>query len=128
MADHEDAALRRAVELFNAEEYFECHEVLETPWRSAGEPERSFWKGLIHAAVALYQYRRGNSHGARVKAASCRRYLEPYLPEHRGLALQRFLADLEGFTAPLRTQPPGLPPPAPALPWPRLRWSGGRDS
>src|SRR5947209_2652069 len=80
--DAQRAALTEAVALFNAGRYFECHEVLEDAWRAAAEPDRTILKGLIHAAVALYQYQRGNSHGARVKTASAYRYLAPALPEY----------------------------------------------
>src|SRR6185436_20876506 len=91
------AVLEQARELFNAGEYFECHEVLEGPWLATAEPERTFLKGLIHAAVSLYQYQRGNAHGARVKAASARGYLEPFRPAHAALDLERLLAELEEF-------------------------------
>ena len=119
------AALEEATRLFNTGDYFTCHEVLEEAWREAEEPARTFLKGLIHAAVALYQYQRGNSHGARVKSASARRYLEPYLPSCERLDLQTLLADLERFIAPLYDRPPGAPPPRPRQPWPRLRDAGG---
>src|SRR5262245_60051669 len=112
--------LQRGVALFNEGEYFESHEELEALWHQLREPEKTFVKGLIHAAVSLYQYGRGNSHGARVKAASCRRYLEPYLPGYEGLDLAGMLAALERFIAPLHAQPPAAPPPPPTLPPPRL--------
>src|SRR5438093_729060 len=114
------AALGRGVELFNHREYFECHEALEDAWRSSREPARTFLKGLIHVAVALYQYQRGNSHGARVKAASARRYLQPYLPACEGIDLQRLLDDLERFIAPLHAQPAKAPPPEPQELWPAM--------
>jgi uncharacterized protein len=115
------AALKRGVELFNRQEYFECHEVLEDAWRGSAEPARTFLKGLIHAAVALYQYQRGNSHGARVKAGSCRRYLKPYLPACEGIDLQGLVSDLDRFIAPLHEQPAKASPPEPQLPWPEMR-------
>jgi len=114
----QQAALDEAVRLFNAGDYFECHEVLEKPWLAAGEPAKTFLKGLIHAAVALHHYRRGNSHGARVKAASARRYLEPYLPAAAGLDLAALLRDLDAFLAPLHARP-ALPPP-PQRCWPLI--------
>lgn len=113
--------LNHAVELFNRREYFEVHETLEEAWRPSQEPARTFLKGLIHAAVALYQYQRGNSHGACVKTASARRYLEPYLPVCEGIDLQRLLDDLDRFVAPLHAQPRGAPPPEPQAPWPEIR-------
>lgn len=113
--------LAEAVDLFNREEFFECHEVLEEPWRETEPPDKIFLKGLIHAAVSLYQYQRKNSHGARVKCASCCGYLAPFLPEREGLDLKSLVEDLTLFIEPLHHQPPREPPPMPTRPWPRLR-------
>lgn len=88
------AALDRWRELFAAGRYFDAHEVLEGPWLRAAEPDRTFLKGLIHAAVALYHHGRANPHGARVKHASCRRYLSPYRPRYAGLDVDALLASL----------------------------------
>lgn len=117
-------AARKAVEewaaLFNAGRYFEAHEVLEHPWLHAVEPDKTFLKGLIHAAVCLYQYRRGNGHGARVKYGSGRRYLEPYHPCYAGVAVAELVAQLDRFFAPLVSMPRGTPPPPPVEAWPAV--------
>ena len=117
-----DDALRRAVELFNAGEYFECHEVLEEAWLRAAEPRKTFLKGLIHAAVALHHYSRGNSHGARVKYGSATRYLAAYQPQHAGVDLCALQAQMDEFVAPLLAQERGVRPPAPQGAWPVIRW------
>jgi uncharacterized protein len=112
------AALREWARLMNAGEYFEAHEALERPWLRAVEPDRTFLKGLIHAAVALYQYRRGNGHGARVKYASCLRYLAPYEPAYAEVEVAELLRQMRAFFAELAAAPPGSPPPPPPAPWP----------
>ncbi len=109
------------LELFNAGEYFEAHESLEGLWLTAQEPEKTFLKGLIHAAVALYQYRRGNAHGARVKCASMFRYLRPYAPTHGGLAVGSLLLDFERFYRDAGWVSDGSPLPHPTEPWPTAR-------
>lgn len=119
--------VQKWVRLFNAGEYFEAHEVLEHPWLRAEEPEKTFLKGLIHAAVALYQYRRGNGHGARVKYASCLRYLSAFHPRHGGIEVTELTARMEAFFTPLLGQPPGTAPPPPNGPWPRARLSDAPD-
>lgn len=82
-------------------------------------PEAGFLKGLVHAAVALCHYQRGNGHGARTKYASARRYLEPFLPTCHGLDVARLLAEMDRFFADLIALPRGSSPPAPRQPWPR---------
>lgn len=57
--------LLRGIALFNRGEYFDCHEVLESLWQSAPEPERSFLHALIQVAAALHHAQRGNHKGAR---------------------------------------------------------------
>jgi predicted metal-dependent hydrolase len=115
--DAMDEALREWVRLFNAGAYFEAHEALEGAWLRARGPDREFLKGLIHAAVALHHYRRGNGHGARVKHRSAAAYLAPFQPDHRGIPVAALLRQLESFFAPLHSLPAGSPPP-PAACWP----------
>jgi uncharacterized protein len=103
------AAITEWAELFNAGRFFEAHEVLERPWLRAAEPERTFLKGLIHAAVALHHFGNGNSHGARVKSRSARGYLEAYAPRFGGVEVGKLVAALEAYFAPLRAENPSMP-------------------
>ena len=81
-----------AVRLFNDCEFFACHDVLEELWSETLGPERSFYQGLIHAAVALHHFEGGNLGGARKMYDSASRYLEPYAPAYLGVDLEQFLA------------------------------------
>jgi len=49
---------------FNAGRYYQAHEVWEDLWRATAGPERTFYQGLIQAAVGLYHLGRGNATGA----------------------------------------------------------------
>lgn len=109
-----DTAVAEWARLLNEQQYFEAHEVLEEPWLCATEPHRTFLKGLIHVAVALHHYRRGNLHGARVKYQSALRYLERYLPAHGGVDVVGLITQLEEQFAPLGALPPGSPLPVPS--------------
>lgn len=50
---------------FNAGEYFECHETLETAWMAENGPVRDVYRAVLQVAVAYYQITRGNYAGAR---------------------------------------------------------------
>jgi predicted metal-dependent hydrolase len=89
-----DERLTSAVDLFNAGEFFACHDVLEEIWSETLAEDRTFYQGLIHAAVSLHHFGEGNCGGAKKMYLSAVRYLTPYLPEHAGLAVQALLADL----------------------------------
>ena len=69
--------------------------MLEDAWRAADEPERNFYQGLVHVAVAWRQLE---------KAA---RRLGPYAPTHRGLDVAALLVCVEDA----RGRFPDLPPP-----------------
>src|SRR2546426_10293318 len=61
------AVLERARDLFNAGEFWEAHESLETVWRSIiSDDAAPVWQGLIQAAAALLHLQRGNCHGGAV--------------------------------------------------------------
>jgi predicted metal-dependent hydrolase len=93
-----DARFRQAIELFNRREFFDCHDVLEELWNETLGPEREFYQGMIHAAVALFHFGEGNLGGARKMYGSAVRYLAPYRPRYFGVDLDRFLTQLQlGF-------------------------------
>ncbi len=80
-----ETARRRGIELFNAREFFECHEVLEDVWRPSRGAERFFLQALIHFAVAFYHCQQGNPAGAELQLRKGLRKLAGYLPEFQGL-------------------------------------------
>ena len=57
---------REGLRLFNDEEFFECHEVLEELWSETVGADRKFLQGLIQAAVALFHF--GNENFGPVSA------------------------------------------------------------
>lgn len=77
--------------LFNAEEFFESHEVLEELWSETQDSRKKFYQGLIQAAVALLHFGNGNLGGAKKVYLSSRKYLELYQPQFEGLDVTRFL-------------------------------------
>ena len=60
--DHE--LYLRGIELFNAEQFFAAHEVLEDVWRAAPVAEKRFLQGLVQIAVGFVHHSRGNAVGA----------------------------------------------------------------
>ncbi len=81
--------------LFNAEDFFEAHEVLEELWQETLGEERRFYQGLIQAAVALYHFGNENYGGARKLYGSSTKYLAPYGERYAGIDLAKFLRDFQ---------------------------------
>ncbi len=89
------AQYREGLRLFNEEDFFECHEVIEELWsETLGEPKK-FLQGLIQAAVALFHFGNENFGGAKKLYNSARDKLAPFGDEYWGIALGRFLADFQ---------------------------------
>lgn len=87
-------------ELWQNEEFFACHEVLEELWRQTAEPKRRFYNGLIHAAVAIYQHRRGNKVGAARQWVRAQVKLAPFVPAYDDVNVESLLRAVETEIAP----------------------------
>lgn len=90
-----DPRLVEGVELFNACDFFEAHEVWEHLWQEYQGPSRKFYQGLIQTAVALHHFGNGNLGGAKKLFHSSRNYLQPYGPLHEGVNITKLLAEME---------------------------------
>ena len=93
---------QEGIDLFNAEEFFECHEVLEEVWTHSQQPDRWFLQALIHFAVGFYHHSRGNRNGTQRQLRKGVRKIQNYLPEWDGVrtadierAVQQRLAEIE---------------------------------
>ncbi|MGA2663764.1 MAG: DUF309 domain-containing protein [Nitrososphaerales archaeon] len=54
-----DDAVREAVSLFDAERFWEAHEVLEAQWRASEGDEKRLLQGLILVCAALVHHQKG---------------------------------------------------------------------
>src|SRR3954463_645485 len=88
-----DAMVQRGIELFNAGEFFESHEVLEEAWTPERGPRRLFLQSLIHVAVGAYHESRGNPVGACRQLRKALRKMEAYLPICEGIDTARLNRD-----------------------------------
>ena len=87
----------RGIALFNAGEFYACHEVLEEMWQQAAGDERVLLHALIQTAAALHHYQRGNLKGAASIYARARRKLAPLPAAVLGLSLSQLTGTLEAF-------------------------------
>ena len=102
-------AALHGLELFNAGEYFEAHEALETAWRAERGPIRSLYQGVLQVAVAYLHIQRGNYEGAIALAERARNKLEGWPEICRGVQLGSLLTDLSQVTeALIRLGPQGI--------------------
>ncbi len=79
--------------LFNAGEYFEAHEALETAWRDETGPIRDLYRGILQVGVGYYHIQRGNYIGARKLFRRCWQWLEPFPEVCRGIQVGKLRRD-----------------------------------
>jgi len=88
-----DPRLLQFWHLFERQEFFESHEVLEELWMVTSGGERNLYKGLIQIAVSLHHLCEGNLRGARKVFNTARDLLVPYQPSAGGVRLDRLVRD-----------------------------------
>jgi predicted metal-dependent hydrolase len=91
----DDERIQQGIQLFNDREYFACHDVFEDYWTELVCPERTFFQGVIQAAVALFHFEEGNLGGALRMYRSATAYLSPWAPEFDGFDVERLLRGME---------------------------------
>jgi predicted metal-dependent hydrolase len=111
-----DDLLREGISLFNAGEFFACHEVLEEAWTHERSPRRLFLQAVIHLAVGLYHCQRGNTAGAAGQLRKALQKLAGYLPSCEGIDTTRLYADA---LATVMLIDAGSPVPE----YPRIHWT-----
>jgi predicted metal-dependent hydrolase len=62
----QDARLQVALDRFNHEDWYECHDLFEELWHETQGPCRPVLQGILQIAVAHLHLERGNIHGATV--------------------------------------------------------------
>jgi hypothetical protein len=90
---------------FNQRDFFEAHEVWESIWLETTGPGRTFYQGLIQAAVALYHFGNGNLRGAMKLYRTSRAYMAPYGFMYLGLDIDGFWKQMECCFKPLLDDP-----------------------
>ena len=89
------------IELFNAGEFFEAHEVWEDAWHMAWGVKHDFYQGLIQCAVALEHYRRGNARGVIALSKSYPPKFTQVPALFMGLDVAEFLASMAEVLRPV---------------------------
>ncbi|MBX3004700.1 MAG: DUF309 domain-containing protein [Anaerolineales bacterium] len=90
---------QRGIALFNAGQYWEAHEALESAWRDESGPARHLYKGILQAGVMYLQIQRGNYVGMAKMYERCKKWLRPWPPVCRGVDVEQLRADVEAVMA-----------------------------
>ena len=97
MADELRDYFQEGIDLFNAGQFFECHEAWEQVWNRTEGDEKLAIQGLIQAAVAILHLERGNYQGAETLYAKARAKLDPLPDNFRQVAIAELRESLGEF-------------------------------
>ncbi|MEH2286033.1 DUF309 domain-containing protein [Nostoc sp.] len=82
----------QGVELFNSGQFYACHDTLEALWIEAGEPEKTFYQGILQIAVALYHLENRNWRGAVILLGEGSNRLRRYPSTYSGIDVDELLS------------------------------------
>lgn len=81
--------------LFNAGEFFEAHEELETAWREETDEIRDLYRGILQVAVTYLHITRGNYDGAVKVYGRSLKWTRDWGDVCRGINVKKFREDVE---------------------------------
>ncbi|MFN5194071.1 MAG: DUF309 domain-containing protein, partial [Cyanobacteriota bacterium] len=101
-----DPRLQRAIDLFNAGDWYACHDGFEELWHETQGPTRPVLQGILQIAVAHLHLERGNRRGATVLLGEGLGRLQAYGPVQLGLDLDHLRSGAQALLAALQHQQP----------------------
>jgi len=90
-----DKIFWRGVDLFNAKDFFECHDAFEELWQEDRSDGRLFLQGLIQAAVGCHHLSNGNTSGAISQYMKSLDKLKKYPDDYLELDMKSFRKEIE---------------------------------
>ncbi|MBN3881428.1 MAG: DUF309 domain-containing protein [Nostoc sp.] len=82
----------QGVEQFNSGQFYACHDTLEALWIEAGEPEKTFYQGILQISVALYHLENRNWRGAVILLGEGSNRLRRYPSSYGGVDVDELLS------------------------------------
>ncbi|AUB37847.1 hypothetical protein COO91_03799 [Nostoc flagelliforme CCNUN1] len=82
----------QGVEQFNTGQFYACHDTLEALWIEAGEPEKTFYQGILQISVALYHLENLNWRGAVILLGEGSNRLQRYPSSYNGVDVDELLS------------------------------------
>ncbi|MGL5195417.1 MAG: DUF309 domain-containing protein [Chroococcales cyanobacterium] len=96
----------QAVDQFNAQDFYACHDTLEALWMDAGEPEKKFYQGVLQIAVSLYHLGNLNWRGAAILLGEGMSRLGYYSPEYYNINVEKLITESQEILLSLQESGP----------------------
>ncbi len=92
--DWSEGALAEGLRLYEAGQFFTAHEVWESVWLGAPEPEKTFLQGLIQVTAAFHHLQRDNRLGTVLLLQAALRRLDLYPASFGGISVAVLCGDI----------------------------------
>ena len=100
------AGVLEGIRLFNAREFYACHEVIEHEWHAERRPVRRLYQGILQIGVGFLHALRGNHRGALLLLADGIAKTAEFAPCCRGIEAGRLAVEAEACLDRLRALGP----------------------
>jgi uncharacterized protein len=107
MDDQHLAQFLKGIELFNREEFYDCHDTVEEIWLEESSDQQPFLQGIIQSAVAFHHYQHGKWGAARSMFRLAIEKLHDYPEVHSGVRVKELVRDLKHWKNALDEAIPG---------------------
>jgi uncharacterized protein len=81
----------QAIEEFNQQQFYACHDTLEAIWIEAPELDKRFYQGVLQVAVGCYHLSNYNWRGAVILLGEAVKRLWDYQPTYHGIDVELLL-------------------------------------
>lgn len=96
----------QALEQFNSQDFYACHDTLEALWMDAVEPDKKFYQGVLQIAVSLYHLGNLNWRGAVILLGEGISRLGYYSPEYYTINVEKLLTESQEILQALQASGP----------------------
>lgn len=80
-----------AVALFNQQDFYSCHDLLEGMWLDAYGLDQTFYRGLLQIAVGFYHLSNGNWRGSAIILGEGISNLRDYQPDYANINVTQLI-------------------------------------
>lgn len=96
----------QAIEEFNQQQFYACHDTLEALWIDAVEPHKSFYQGILQIAVGCYHLGNHNWRGAVILLGEGTKRLQSYQPIYQNIDVSSLFSQSLDLLAALQNLDP----------------------
>ena len=98
--------LQKAIEQFNQQEFYACHDTLEEIWLDSVEPDKTFYQGILQIAVGCYHLGNSNWRGAVILLGEGIHKLIEYEPDYLDVNVSHLTEQSHSLLTALQNIPP----------------------